>query len=216
MNQYRRLGQLTAAKTAAEKKANIFRALGGGLDKAVGMGAKALGKGLTRSPGSAALTLGGVGLGASAINEGLGYHGMNPFEVDNDSLWSPQSQAVRNEVSGGGLGRVREFFKRPIQSMMTNGQLTNNHNDYFRRNPRLPQDVIKGWKRGPDGRMQMQLSGTVDAPFESSYLELLNKYRSMQGMPGMLDRQTGTAGEPDKGTVKYIFGHPALPGSSNS
>lgn len=218
MNQYRRLGQLTASKTAAEKKAIVGRAIGTALDNVVGLGGRAV-RGLWGQRGIApkALTLGGLGLGAGAINEGLAYNDMPHLELDNDSLWSPKSQAIRQQMNPSFLGQAKELFKRPIQTLMGNDQVSQDHNDYFRRNPRLPASVISGWKQGPDGKMQMQLSGTVDAPFEQSYLDMLAKHRAMQGMPGMLGRQTGSAapGSPDKGTVKYIFGHPAVPGSSN-
>jgi hypothetical protein len=213
MNPYTKLGQLTA-KGAQEKKAFGLKAVGGLLDKGLGAGARLIGGGLKR-PGilPKALTIGGVGLGASALNEGLGYHGFNPVNVDADPLWSPELQGVRQRNSPSIGGQMREFFKRPIQSIMGNGSMPNSAAEAMYRNPRIPDSMIKGWKKGPDGKMQMQLSGTMDAPLAPSYLEFLRQQEGMQGMPGMLGRRTGGSGSsPEK--VKYIFGEPSLPGSS--
>lgn len=220
MNPYTRLGRLTAAKTAAakaiEKKAGPLGAIGGLVDKGLGAGARLIGKGFkAKGMLPKALTGAGVALGGSAINEGLGYHGYNPVDWDNDSMWSPNSQAVRQQNAPTLAGQAREFFKRPIQSLMSSGQMTDDHNAYMARRPRIPRSAIKGWKMGPDGKMMMDVSGPVEAPFEQSYLDMIKNQKGMRGMPGMLGQQTAGNSGQNGDKVKYIFGTPSLPGSSN-
>ena len=214
MNPYIKLGQLTA-KSAQEKRALGFGMLGKALDTGIRTGGKFIGRQLAK-PGilPKALTIGGLGLGGAAINEGLGYHGYNPIDVDTDPMWSPQLQGVRQRNNPSLGGQLREFFKRPIQSITGNGAMPNSASDAMTRNPRIPDRIIKGWKQGPDGKMTMNVSGDMTAPFAPSWLEFLRQQEGMQGMPGMLGRRTGGSGSsPEK--VKYIFGEPSLPGSSN-
>jgi hypothetical protein len=217
MNLISQLGRHTAQKTAATKQAVIGKALGGLADNLVGGAARLVGRGFAaKNPLVKTLTgagtVGALGIGGAAANEGLARMG-GGLQFDGDPTWSPHLQSTRQFDQGIG-GNLMEFLKRPIQSTFNGrdpipdaaGAMTGG----------IPKGLIKGFKLGPDGKVTMDVGGSATAPLAPSYLRMLQKLQGLNqtlGIEGLGGNKPSTPAK-NNGQVQYIFGAPQLPSTS--
>lgn len=189
------LGRATATKSAAtrqvivdfnpktgapiEKTARygqaVGRFMGSVLDDAVRGGAGLIGRGLSqKGVGPKVMTLGGLGLGMGALNEGLGSAGLPHFNVDKSPTWSPEMAPVRSRMSRGLGDTLYNFFTRPVQStFFGNGPIPDFSQVMSKKMPSWAK--MRPNKVNADGTVDMTLSGTGSAALDPTYMDFLRQ-----------------------------------------
>jgi hypothetical protein len=189
-----------------QKRAGVASAVGKGIDSVVRGGWNALRAGM-KSKGvvGKGLTLGAAGTVGGALNEGMDRLDLPSIQWDADRTWTgnPAMQYQRLQNNPSMWGQVKEYFKRPMQSIFSaKGPLS--LKDYVDTRGGLPPGLKL--VPDPDNPGSFKYEGKGRPNMNSVYQGVQDRIAEGKRLAGELGGNGGTSGGGGSSdNNKYLF-----------